>query len=356
MIFIKKYSYYISLTIFFITSNYFHPIFSQVLLKEIDNKSIYSEKEYISNDNLIKELKEESYYLGPGDTIKIQFFGLPEFNNETLIDQRGYLKLPRIKDIFVTNLTLNELKDKLTEAYKDFIKEPLIDLEITAYKPIRSYIGGEVLRPGFYTISSQDGVSPTVFDGIKSAGGLTPFSDLSNVEIYRFNKNMENKFKIITINLDDFLDNNFSSNQNIQLSSKDRVIVQKIDKIGMSYNTKGLINNLSQRYINITIQGAVRNPGNIKVLNGSTIKEVLGYVGGKSVYAGSVQHTTINKKGETIINYLNLSKPSPKNNPVLQEGDLIYVRNNLVGKVLVPAQEITSPFVGIFTAIKLFGL
>lgn len=359
MISIKKYSHYIVLTIIFIISNYFHPIFSQGVFNELDNKSFNNEKDSVSsNNNLSIKLKDYPYYLGPGDEIEMKFFGLPEFNTKVLIDQRGYFKTQRIKDIFVIDLTLYELNKKLTDAYKDFIREPLIDLKITKYKPIRSYIGGEVLRPGFYTVSNQDGVSPTVFDGIKTAGGLTPFSDISKVEVYRFNKSLKNKFNVITINLEDFLDNNFTSNQNIPLSSKDRVIITKIDDQSNSFNSKSLINNLSPRYIEVNIQGAVRNPGNIKVLNGSNIKEVLKNVGGKSVYAGTIQHTTMNKEGETITNYFNLNEQSKKmqSNSILQEGDIIYVNNNILGKVLVPAQEITSPFVGIYAAIKLLGL
>ena len=91
------------------------------------------------------------------------------------------------------------------------------------YRPIRVYVGGEVKRPGFYTLtgvqssdedvttystSPVDDVSaglsagstkrtsisggststtlfPTVFDAIRTAQGITPFTNLAQVEVTR---------------------------------------------------------------------------------------------------------------------------------------------------------------------------
>ena len=124
-------------------------------------------------------------------------------------------------------LTVEELRTFLTQQFSTYVREPQVYVRPVAYRPIRVYVGGEVKRPGYYTLSGESklrrlsesaekrqletgtatdvrpilgqrpsGASggsgsglatfgamfPTVFDAIRSAIA-TPYTDLSRVQV-----------------------------------------------------------------------------------------------------------------------------------------------------------------------------
>ena len=52
-------------------------------------------------------------------------------------------------------LTIEELRGFLTEQYKAYVLDPQVYVRPMAYRPIRIYVGGEVKRPGYYTLSGN---------------------------------------------------------------------------------------------------------------------------------------------------------------------------------------------------------
>ena len=181
-------------------------IFASEILKE--NKT-----EKLSIDYLKKDLTSD-YILGPGDFLKINVSrDYPELNSLVRIDREGTLYLPKIKRVYVEGLSLNEFNKLLTEAFREFIKFPSVEASIIEYRPIRIYVDGEVENPGLQTLGGAFSISankedesserddkdssinqpimtnyfPTVFDAIRSAGGITRFSNLAEVELIRIN-------------------------------------------------------------------------------------------------------------------------------------------------------------------------
>ena len=98
-----------------------------------------------------------------------------------------------------------------TQQFKTYVREPQVYVRPVQYRPIRVYVGGEVKRPGYYTLTgiqslneeiknnnlnqsissaaesqlvvnqntiavegSDTALFPTVFDAIRSAQGITP--------------------------------------------------------------------------------------------------------------------------------------------------------------------------------------
>ena len=162
----------------------------------------------------------DSYILGPGDSLQIELLDIPELSGSFSIGPDGTIYLPRLRALYVEGLTVEELRYFLTEQFKTYVKSPELYVRPVSYRPIRIYVGGEVRRPGYYTLSgSQElgrlsdtaeavrleagtatattrpglnqvpgGVSgsgsglstygalfPTVFDAIRTAQGITPF-------------------------------------------------------------------------------------------------------------------------------------------------------------------------------------
>ena len=85
------------------------------------------------------------------------------------------------------------------------MRKPQIYVRPVAYRPIRVYVGGEVSRPGYYTLTgvqsegpqeksalntiaggnSSTALFPTGYEAIRSAQGITPYTELSRVEVTR---------------------------------------------------------------------------------------------------------------------------------------------------------------------------
>ena len=126
----------------------------------------------------------------------------------------GSIYLPRLRAVHVEGLTLEELSQLLTQQFRKYVLDPQVYVRPVIYRPIRIYVGGEVKRPGYYTLSGGKDLSsvavsteqgqlqprtssnvkrlegfssffPTVYDAIREAQGITPYSNLSKVHVTR---------------------------------------------------------------------------------------------------------------------------------------------------------------------------
>ncbi|MFZ9621945.1 MAG: polysaccharide biosynthesis/export family protein, partial [Prochlorococcaceae cyanobacterium] len=167
----------------------------------------------------------DAYILGPGDSLQVELLDIPELSGTFSIGPDGTMYLPRLRALYVEGLTVEELRYFLTEQFKTYVKNPQLYVRPVGYRPIRIYVGGEVRRPGYYTLSGQQSIGsdvtdsetqadvsagsaalgqgsnsrrtsmvggassstlfPTVFDAIRTAQGITPYSDLSTVQVTR---------------------------------------------------------------------------------------------------------------------------------------------------------------------------
>ena len=91
--------------------------------------------------------------LNIGDTLQIELLDIPELSGTVSIGPDGTLYLPRLRALYVEGLTVEELRYFLTEQFKRYVRQPEIYIRPVGYRPIRIYVGGEVKRPGYYTLS-----------------------------------------------------------------------------------------------------------------------------------------------------------------------------------------------------------
>jgi polysaccharide export outer membrane protein len=96
-----------------------------------------------------------------------------------LIDAEGYIDFPVVGKIKLGGLTRNEAINKLTNAIKDYITNPQINLRILNYK---ISVLGEVVRPGNFKISGE---RITLLEAISMAGDLTIYGNRGNILVIR---------------------------------------------------------------------------------------------------------------------------------------------------------------------------
>ena len=341
----------------------------------------------------------DAYILGPGDSLRIELLDLPELSGTFSIGPDGTIYLPRLRALYVEGLTVEELRAFLTQQFSAFVLEPELYVRPMRYRPIRIYVGGEVRRPGYYTLSgnreltrlseSADAIQteagtatdstrpgsgatslggnsistfgalfPTVFDAIRAAQGITPYSDLGQVEVTRKQSissgggRIRAKLNFISLITDG------NESQNIRLLDGDVVKVSKSDQVLREQLLKAGQTNLSPQFLEVFVSGRVKMPGGKTLPQGSTLTQAIDMAGGLKVLHGSVEFIRFNREG-TIDRRIFRYKPSAPaddyKNPVLMAGDVVRVRESPLSAGVEVLNEITGPAVGVYSVYALFG-
>ena len=325
-------------------------------------------------------LPSNDYIIGSGDSLKIIISREIGLNADVTVDGEGTISLPKLKRIFVSGLTINELNSLLNQAYLEFIKFPNVETVVSRYRTIRVFVDGEVVSPGLQTLSgaltlnkigdgnlsifdninneSSDNVNfffPTVFDAIRESGGITQYSDLKNIQIIRKDNISNGSGKLTTtLNFEDLL--RFGENsQNIRIYDSDIIKVKKSEKPNLDILSKAILSKLNPRFINVVVSGRVNRPGAQTVSRASVLSDAIEMAGGAKVLRGPITFIRFESDGTIDKRKLRLTKNKrgKYSNPNLREGDVIIIGNNLLTSTNEVLQEFTSPLVGIFSTYGL---
>ena len=349
------------------------------------NKSSQNTNPKVTIDYLKVE-PENDYIIGPGDELKIivsRFY--PELTTISRVDGVGTIYTSKLNRIFVDGLSVNELNNLLNEAYKEFVKFPNVEVSVSKYRPVNVFVNGEVENPGLkilngsvslnnsqnsgtfsepsgdlnqentssYINKSLDNVFfPTVFDAIRSSGGITQFTDLSAIQIVRKNNLSDGGGKIeTTINFEDVMLYGDSS-QNIRIYDGDIINIKKANKSNLGFLKKTMLSNLSPKFLNVFVSGRVNRPGEIKVSRLSTLIDAIDFAGGALLLKGPVTFLRFNNDGtidKRKFRYRKRSRRGSYSNPYLRNGDLIIVGESFLSTTNDVVTEFTAPFRGIFS-------
>lgn len=332
----------------------------------------------ISIDYLNKK-ESTDYILGEGDVIAIDITQeKPKVSQKVTIDINGTVNLPNLNRIYISGLSVSELTNLLNKRYKEFVFRPNVEIEILQYRPITVYLDGEVANPGAYTFQGSKSFTnldapfnldltqesnnskvfyPTVFEAIKTAGGITTFSDLSVIEVIRKNTISNGGGYIkTTLNFINLI-NQGDTSQNIRIFDQDVIKIKRSPEEAIKQLSKAIKSNLNPQFINVIISGRVNKPGVIKVSKISTLNDAIYINGSKKALHGKIRFIRYNNFDGSIENRLfKFSKNSRRGsykNPVLKNGDIIHVGNSALSTANEIISEITNPFIGLFTVKSL---
>lgn len=351
----------------FLTQGLKYPLFSSTKELEIQNKS---EVEL----NYLNQLPSNDYIVGPGDVLTIIVSrDYPELASvEIVVDGEGTVYLPKLFRVYVKDLTISELNKLLTEAYKKYTKYPEVETLVSRYRPIQILVEGEVSNPGLYTLEGslsignkekgEEGSSitiqnyfPTVFDGIKESGGITHLSDLSNVEVIRINSKSNGGGKIKTsLDFESLLKGDKS--QNIRIYDGDVIRIKRNKETNVLVSKQAIYTNLNPKYIEVFVTGRVNDPGKINLSRASVLTDAVIVAGGKKVISGPITFVRYENDGtidKRKFAFRNSAKRGSYKNPLLKDGDLIFVGESNFSKTTQVLNEVTSPFQGVFSTYSL---
>ncbi len=330
-------------------------------------------EETILNSEYLNQVPKTDYILGPGDIIFIDFSPqYIELSQKSTIDGEGTINLPFLDKVFVSGLTTNELKKILSDAFESYIKFPSIDIEVVKYRPLRVFVAGEVENPGLhnlkgsFSVNSTKGIDivdttyyfPTVFDAIQRSGGITEYSDLSNIEVIRKENLTNGGGKIITsINFENLLINGDKS-QNIRIYDSDIIRIPKSNKSNKEILKRASLSDLNPKYIEVFISGRIQTKQGIRKLGRTTYLVDAIDLAIPRTLRGKVFFMRLNKDGTVDrrrVAYNRSAKRGSYNNPLLKNGDILTVGSSLVNHFNEAVTEITTPFIGIFSAYSFYN-
>ncbi len=217
---------------------------------------------------------QEAYTLGPGDRIKVEVFGVPEYTKEYPVLVNGTINLYLVGNLPVQGLTLKQAEDAIGGRYARLVKRNLIDVSLLSTRPLNLAIAGEVSRPGTYSVAVPEGAKfPTVTRLIQQAGGLTQSANPSVVQIRRPQQSGQD----LLINVDLWeLFKNGNIRQDITLRDGDMVFIPAATNIIPAEASQLAAANFATdatQAINVAVSGEVARPGPYVLARGLAVEQ-----------------------------------------------------------------------------------
>jgi polysaccharide export outer membrane protein len=110
--------------------------------------------------------------LGVGDAVRITVFGQPDLATEARVNERGTIAMPLAGEVKVAGLSPTEAGTQIAGELKkkQYLKNPQVQVAITALRSRQVSVLGQIARPGRYVL---DDTSSQLADVIAAAGGGT---------------------------------------------------------------------------------------------------------------------------------------------------------------------------------------
>lgn len=277
------------------------------------------------------------YILGAGDRLSLEILGVPQFSGEYQVLVNGNLNLPRIGQIAVAGMTLEEATQIISQNYGQVLRKPVITLNLLQPRPISIGIAGEINTPGTYTMEVTGARFPTMTNALELAGGITQAADLRQAQVRR--RNSLGEEQIILVDLWELLQTG-NLDYNITLRDGDTIFIPTTTNLNLAESSQlASASFASSQFepLNIIVVGEVAEPGtHIVPEQGGikqtpTITQALEVAGGVNPLADirQIQIQRRTKTGsEQMINvdlWQLLQTGDASQNVFLQNGDTIIV-------------------------------
>ncbi|MGB5289280.1 MAG: SLBB domain-containing protein [Ignavibacteriaceae bacterium] len=240
----------------------------------------------------------QEHKVGPGDKFFISISGVTETINTLFIDQEGWLYIPKVGGIDLSNHSLADAKEKIRDAILKFYKDVDIFISLLDFRNIKVSLTGDVAKPSIFVLSANS----RLIDIIAISEGFTETSDMRNILIIS-KDSAEKKYDFLS-----FLRFGDYSNNPI-LVEGDVVIIRKVDQI-------------------VQISGEIIYPALYEFREGETILDMIELAGGFTYKArkDSIELVTFVDNGEKQVSNYFSYKQLLKKDVVLKNKDHVMVR------------------------------
>lgn len=127
---------------------------------------------------------DSNYKIQASDVLAITVFQQPDLTTKTRVSADGYISFPLLEKVRVTDLSSEELEEKLKELLeKDYLVSAQVAVFIEQYHPRQVTVVGEVMKPGKYDMPTEKKMS--IMEAIALAGGFTKDAAINGTIILR---------------------------------------------------------------------------------------------------------------------------------------------------------------------------
>ena len=323
--------------------------------------------------------KSYRYRLAPGDQLVTSVFKIEGYEAEVQVLSDGTINLPRLGTVEVWGLTLEEARQRITAGYSQFLRRPLVYLDLVEQRPVRVTVTGEVVRPGVFTLPVSGGASlgstsdlsdmgvgsdgggwPTMVDVIQKAGGLSAAADLGRLELLRPSPTPGGPTQRFTFDYITVLkEGGFAPNPLIY--DGDSIRVHKAIKPTNVDLLTASASNFAPAAINVQVVGEVLAPGVVQIGSNAPLSNAILASGGVT-RRGSEKRVNLirmDRQGRTTVKQLRYDPNavlSSANNPPLRNGDVVLVDRNIFTKVTDTMTDAMLPFEPVVNAVSVYRL
>ncbi|KAF7779288.1 hypothetical protein PMAN_a0147 [Pseudoalteromonas marina] len=234
----------------------------------------------------------DTYLVGPGDQLNINFYGKESESFDVTVDREGRISIPDLTPVQVAGLTFAEVKALINAKVEQEVIGVKAFVSLGQLRSMRILVLGEAYKPGSYSVSSLTTVSHALF----VSGGVSDIASLRNIQVKRAGKVVSN------FDLYDLLIKGDSS-KDIVLKPGDVVFVPSVGS-------------------QVTVEGLVKRPAIFELKQGETAKQLLYMAGGlkPEAYAKNVVVERFNNQRKEILS-VDFSKSNI--NYIPKDGDRI---------------------------------
>lgn len=208
------------------------------------------------------------YTLGAGDRVQMMLFRLPQYSGEFEVQVDGSLSLPLVGNVNIDDLTLEQASATISQRYSQYLRRPVVTLNLLARRPLVVGIAGEINRPGSYPLAIEGTSFPKLTQLVEVAGGITQSANLRQVQIQR---QINGRTETYTANLWDLI-NTGNLSQDVVLRDGDSIFIPStlvpLDEAPILAAAR--FSPDSSVPINISVVGEVFRPGPYALRGGAT--------------------------------------------------------------------------------------
>jgi polysaccharide export outer membrane protein len=139
------------------------------------------------------------YRLGPLDLVRVSVWGRPELLTDTEVAPDGRVALPLAGVVPVGSLTLDEAAERIAAQLKEFVRDPIVTIELREVRSNLIHVLGEVRVPG--SVPYHNGM--TVVEAIQKSGSYV--AEFANVTSFYLVRDPLGAKQVYEFDMDSFL-------------------------------------------------------------------------------------------------------------------------------------------------------
>jgi protein involved in polysaccharide export with SLBB domain len=164
--------------------------------------------------------EKTEYAIGVGDEIEVKLPYNAEFSDRVTVGPDGRFTLPLVGEVRAEGRTVADLTAELEVRYSRDLRSPRVQVAIRNYVSQRIFVGGEVSKPGVYTLQGRIGLLEAII--MANANGSLDTARMSQVVLIRRSRDGQPMMR--TVDLTNFIR---GSANDVPLQSSDVVFVPK---------------------------------------------------------------------------------------------------------------------------------